>query len=79
MVAFVIRIFHYITLTDKNKVIIIIMIIIIVIIIIVIIIIFFFFYKKDQKVDKKNKNYLKIIIQTDKKLLLKFWLAHFPM
>ena len=36
-------------------------------------------YKKDQKVDKKNKNYLKIIIQTDKKLLLKFWLAHFPM
>ena len=36
-------------------------------------------YKKHQKVNKKNKNYLKIIIQTDKKLLLKFWLAHFPM
>ena len=28
---------------------------------------------------KKNKNSLKITIQTDKKLLLKFWLAHFPM
>ena len=39
MVAFVIRIFHYITLTDKNKVIIIIMIIIRVIIIIITIII----------------------------------------
>ena len=36
-------------------------------------------YKKHQKVNKKNKNYLKIRIQTDKKLLLKFWLAHFPM
>ena len=33
-------------------------------------------YKKHQKVNKKI-NYLKIIIQTDEKLLLKFWLAHF--
>ena len=58
MVAFVIRIFHYITLTDKNKVIIIIMIIIIVIIIIVIIIIFFFFFffiKRIKKLIKKIK------------------------
>ena len=36
-------------------------------------------YKKHQKVNKKINKYLKIIIQTDKKLLLKFWLAHFPM
>ena len=35
--------------------------------------------KSIKKLIKKNKNYLKIIIQTDKKLLLKFWLAHFPM
>ena len=57
MVAFVIRIFHYITLTDKNKVIIIIMIIIIVIIIIVIIIFFFFFFfiKRIKKLIKKIK------------------------
>ena len=30
-------------------------------------------YKKHQKVNKKNKNYLKMTIQTDKKLLLKFY------
>ena len=35
--------------------------------------------KSIKKLIKKIKNYLKIIIQTDKKLLLKFWLAHFPM
>ena len=60
MVAFVIRIFHYITLTDKNKVIIIIMIIIIVIIIIVIIIFFFFFFfiKRIKKLIKKIKTIL---------------------
>ena len=65
------------------------MIVIIIIIIIIIIIYFFIFlfflkstnnnYKKHQKVNKKIENYLKIIIQTDKKLLLRFWLAHFPM
>ena len=34
--------------------------------------------KSIKKLIKKIKNYLKIIIQTDEKLLLKFWLAHFP-
>ena len=32
--------------------------------------------KTIKKLIKKIKNYLKIIIQTEKKLLLKFWLAH---
>ena len=35
--------------------------------------------KSIKKLIKKIKNYLKIIQTDKKKLLLKFWLAHFPM